>query len=170
MSIKYDMEKFFNVIDKANIPPINTDKIKWARYQSVSFRNMEIWLTRNDDKALVLMLIPLPTPNTSDPNSEQMYYVICEDIGDPVANSTFEILNGKDIEEFYGLKIKGDSKIHIAHNLKNTLINSLPEIKRLKTLSEIGNNQNDINLLNMIMTKLVVHSLDDKNLNDFNPE
>jgi len=160
-------ENIFNVIDQAAIVAIDVEKINWARYNTVSFRNMEVWLAKNDGKALILMAIPLPPPKATDEDNVQMFHVIVEDIHEPIDNTVFEILSAAQIKEYYGLELQGNSKIHIANNLKENLINNLNEIRKFQPLDKIVNQPEQINLLNMAFTKLVVHSLDDKNLNNF---
>ncbi len=162
-------ENIFGIIDQASAGAINVEKINWARYNTVSFRNMEVWLAKSDGKALVMMAIPLPSPKSTDKDNVQMFYVIVEDMHEPIDNTVFEILSAAQIKEYYGLELQGNSKIHIANNLKENLINNLNEIRKFQPLEQIANQPEQVNLLNMAFTKLVVHSLDDKNLNNFAP-
>ena len=161
-------ENIFNAIEQASVGAIDVEKIKWARYHTSAFRNMEIWLANNDGKALVLIVIPLPTPQTKE--ETQLYYVITEDMGNPVENTIFEILSAEQIKEFYGLTLRGDSKIHIANKLKDNLIGALDEMKKFPLLQEIKNDGEKLNQVNMAFTQLAVHVLDDKNLNNFNQD
>lgn len=164
MNSNSKLKRVFDIIDLANEGQVNVQDIKWVRYNSVSFRNMEVWLAKSDGKALVIMLIPLPPPIGAD---EQMYHVILEDIGNPTENTTYEILSKSEIVKFYNLEVKSDSKARIANSLIGNIVGNHSVIKQLSTIDEANGNQEIIAGTSLAISKIVIQALDDKGLNNF---